>query len=98
MSTTTNKKFNKTIASVWATKAGNAMSMKLDARGLASLKEALESVTEGSKIMVKYLSDDTKGKFKNPDKAPDAFIEIISAEDVAQYEASRPPLPEKSGL
>ena len=84
------KQYNKTLSALWETKSGNALSMAIDARSYDQIRAALESVEIGGKLILKKLSDDTRGKFKNPETAPHYFLEYISKDSVAEFEAKNP--------
>lgn len=85
------KTYNKTIAALWDTKKGNSLSMRIDERTYQQIQEFARSVEIGGKLIVKRLSDETREKFKGgTEKAPNSFLEYISAESVASYEAENP--------
>jgi hypothetical protein len=86
-----NKNYNKTIAALWTTKNGNFLSMEVDQRTYDQIQEFAKSVEIGSKLIVKRLSDETREKFKGgTGKAPNAFLEMMSAASVAEYKANNP--------
>lgn len=84
------KKYNTTMLALWRQKTGNFMSMRLDDRSMDTLALAFKDIKKGGKIMFKILTEEVRTKFnKKDDKAPHAFIEILSPENVAEFEANR---------
>jgi hypothetical protein len=78
----TERKYNLTLAGVWEVgKQGNLMSMVVDSRTL----EALKQVKEGGKIFIRHTSEGLK--MEKGEKFPDAFVEYMSAESVAEFAA-----------
>lgn len=83
--------YNKTVTALWTTKSGNYLSMKIDQRTYDQIQEFAKSVEVGGKLIVKNLADETREKFKGgTEKAPHAFLEYMSANSVANYEANNP--------
>lgn len=87
---TKNKKFNTTVTALWGTKTGNQMSMKIDAKAFDQIRAALEEVEIGGRLMVKKVSEETRQKFRNPDNAPEYFLEYMSKQQVEEWEAKNP--------
>lgn len=85
-----NRKYNTTLTALWSTKKGHAMSMKIDARNYDKIKAALEEVEIGGKFIVKALTEETRGKFQDPEKAPNFFLEYIPKGEVERFEAENP--------
>ena len=84
----TEKKYNQTLGGLWETKTGNLMSMKVDARML----DAIQGVRLGSKLFIKYLPED-----RRKEKSPHAYFEVVSPEDVAEFEANNKGRPYTQG-
>ena len=80
------KKYNTSMIGLYKKKSGNYMSLTLDIRNIDQIMSALKDLKVGGKIMLRHLTDEHKAKFRNPKGAPDAFIDIISPESVAEYE------------
>lgn len=84
-----NKKYNKALAALYRTREGGYLSMEIDTRSYDAFKEAAQALEVGGKIIVKVLAEDSRAKFKNPETAPHAFLELISKDNVASYKAKR---------
>lgn len=80
--------YNKTVSGMYTTKKGGFVSLKIDERTAEALQAAAASI--GGKLLIKITSAESKAKFKNPDTAPDAFLEIMSSDSVAQFEKDNP--------
>lgn len=87
------KKYNKSLVSLWKQGSGNFMSMKVDGYTLDQLK----TVKEGGKVMIRFLTEEQRSKFKDKDKAPHAFIDFLTPESVAEYESKRQTKTEETG-
>lgn len=81
-----NKKYNLTLFPVWRNKFSGAFtSMKVDARMLDSLQQ----VSLGGKIMFKELTEESRSKFPDPERAPHAFVEYLTPEKVSEFDTKR---------
>lgn len=80
-------KKNTSMLALFTQRTGNLMSMEVDDRAYNQLRAAFEEIKPGCKLMVRFLPQETREKFKNPDSAPNAFLDILSVESVAEYKA-----------
>jgi hypothetical protein len=85
------KNYNVTVIALWETKTNKetTMSMPIDAQAFDRIQDAISKVELGGKFIVKRIKEESRQKFKNPDKAPTHFLEYISAADVEAFEAAR---------
>lgn len=86
----TEKKYNESITSLYEKKSGNLMSMPVDDYVMDKLKH----VKPGGKLMVRYLTEEQraafaarKGKTVHTYQTPAAFIDVISPEEAAKFDA-----------
>lgn len=82
--------FNPTFVGLYTSKAGNSLiSQKVDPLSYDRAQKAWDKVEIGGKFIVRKLSDESRAKFRNPETAPDYFLEFMSADSVRDFEASR---------
>lgn len=85
------KKYNKSVASMWRTKTGNYMSMTIDQYTYDQIQQFAKDVQVGGKLIVKNLADESRAKFKGGlEKAPHAFLEYITKESADEFSANNP--------
>ena len=78
-----NVKYPTTVSGLWKNKNGNRFrSMEIDARAFDQLKDVLSKVEIGGRLTVKLTNPETKEERGN--KFPDAFIEYMTKEQVAE--------------
>lgn len=80
-----NSKYNKTVIAMWENRNGNVLSMSIDAKGYDKLKEVFDGVEVGGRFILKRLSEESRGKFKDPEKAPHFFLEYMTKESVQEF-------------
>lgn len=71
------KKYNPTLAFLWETKGGHYRGMPLDTKGYDKLKDCMKDVGLNDRLFIRRLSDDQRKRFRNPEKAPHAVLEIL---------------------
>lgn len=82
----TNRNYPTTVAGVWKNKSGTLFrSMEIDARAFDAIKAFAEKVELGGRVRVKLTNPETKEE--RGKSFPDAFIEYMTKEQVAEEEA-----------
>lgn len=80
------KKYNTTVAPLWKSTTGRSLNSRvLDDAALQEIQGALNTLTTGAKLMIKFVKEESRFK----DTSPHAYLEIVSADDVAAFEAKR---------
>ncbi len=108
-----NREYNITLCALWETKNGNSLSMRFDERSLRSMREAFDRIENdykaakegtyadekvlGGKFIVKRLSDEARGKFKDPERAPQYFLEYITRDSAIKFENEKQAEKSRSG-
>lgn len=80
------KKYNTTVIALWTTRNGHLWSMDVDAKAYDQVTRAMDDgFKPGCRFIIKTLSEDSRSKFKDPEKAPTHFLEIISPESLEEF-------------